>query len=460
LKFILTASTKQPWTYDKTKMRLFRWYSDPANPAAGANWLEYSDAQADKFALSQGMVIWAKSLAPVDIDFGPGVTTSLRQSYSVTLAAKSFTDIALPYRFNVRMGDILDSNATAIDSALMFYGWSDSSGTDITSLVFSDALNTSATLNLADPTATISSLDLTAYTVYNPTAAPISLRIPPIPAAASAYGALSKRGVAKGNSSTGAGWAIAVESNLNTGARLGTVYCAFAQSKNSPSTSYFPVPPSFAQQYAGVYSDAERKVRGHALVRGVAAGGYSFTLAFVNNGSDASAISYRLSNLISLPAGVAARVFDEKTGANENASGGVLRVSVPAGSTEYKVLAVGNTAFLAKMALSLQGATLKFLGVSPNPFGSTVHIRYSVPEQGIGVIRFAIFDLRGRTVWEKAIDARGAQGVHELVWDGRTAGGRSVASGAYVVQMYALDERNKSVGAFEKKITFMPLSGR
>jgi hypothetical protein len=224
--------------------------------------------------------------------------------------------------------------------------------------------------------------------------------------------------------------------------------------------SFFPAPPSFAEQYVGVYSDVERKVHGHALAHGTTGGGRSFVLAFVNNGSGASAISYHLSNLTSLPGGMAARVFNEKTGANENATDGVLTVSVPAGSTEYRVLAVGNTAFLAKMASSLRSATLKFLGVSPNPFGSSLHIRYSVPEEGIGTVRFAIYDLRGRTVWEKALDARGAQGVHEIVWDGRSAGGRTVASGAYVVRMTALDGRNKMAGEFERKITYMPLSGR
>jgi hypothetical protein len=296
--------------------------------------------------------------------------------------------------------------------------------------------------------------------VYNLSSTPVTLRIPPIPAAASSYGGLSKRSAAKSNAAQSGGWAVAVQSNLGNGARLSTVYCAFAQSRNAASTSYFPAPPSFGEQYVGVYSDAERKVHGHALAHGTAGGGCSFTLAFVNNGSGSSAISYHLSNLASLPGGELARVFDEKTGANENATDGVLKVTVPAGSTVYKVLAVGNTAFLAKMALSLRSATLKFLGVSPNPFGSIVHIRYSIPEQGIGTVRFDIYDLRGRTVWEKAVDAHGQQGVQEVTWDGRTVGGRTVASGAYIVRMIALDGRNKSAGAFEKKITYMPLSGR
>jgi hypothetical protein len=250
-----------------------------------------------------------------------------------------------------------------------------------------------------------------------------------------------------------------VSPKLADGSALSPVYCVLAETKTG-GTSYLPVSPSFANQYVGVYDDSERKVYGDAVSHAQNNGGCSFALAFVNEGSEAAEISYQLTNLGSLPAGVFARAYNEKNGVADSATGGYAKVQVAPGGTEYRVLAVGGTAFLAKMVSSFRTGSLKFLGISPNPFGSVVHIRYNVPETGVNNIKFAIYDLRGRIVWEKTVDARGGQGIRELVWNGTTQVGRYVASGSYIVRMVALDGNNKSAGTFEKRMTYLPTSGR
>ena len=117
---------------------------------------------------------------------------------------------------------------------------------------------------------------------------------------------------------------------------------------------------------------------------------------------------------------------------------------------------MGTPAFLAKAALVLRSATLAFVGISPNPASSLVRIRYSVPGAGVSSVKFAIYDLRGRMVWQQTVDERGRMGAREIDWDGRSFDRRRVAAGMYVVRMTALDESNRPGGSFEKRMTYLP----
>ncbi len=299
---------------------------------------------------------------------------------------------------------------------------------------------------IADKGQAISSQDLTCYSVYNPLSVPVTLRIPPTPSTMSAY--LPKR-------TAGSGWAVSVTSSLSDGSPLCPVFCGYSEAKGA-ATSYFPVPPTFEKAYVGVLDAAKNKVHGHALAHGSAGGGCMFTLAFVNEGDQAAAISYSLGNQGPLPKGLVARAFNEKTGAVENFSSGAATVTVPAGGTELRVLAVGTPAFLAKTALVLRSATLAFVGISPNPASSLVRIRYTVPGAGVSSVKFAIYDLRGRMVWQQTVDERGRMGAREIDWDGRSFDRRRVAAGMYVVRMTALDESNRVGGIFEKRMTYLP----
>jgi len=72
---------------------------------------------------------------------------------------------------------------------------------------------------------------------------------------------------------------------------------------------------------------------------------------------------------------------------------------------------------------------------SPNPFNPRTTVRYVVPGGGERV-RLAVFDLRGRLV-RTLIDAPLPAGAGSIVWDGVDDGGRSVASGTYLIQLMA-----------------------
>jgi sugar lactone lactonase YvrE len=71
----------------------------------------------------------------------------------------------------------------------------------------------------------------------------------------------------------------------------------------------------------------------------------------------------------------------------------------------------------------------------PNPFNptTTVHFRTA----GAGVVTVGIYDVRGRLVRELARDTWMPAGLRRLVWDGRDASGRLLASGVYMYRVRA-----------------------
>ena len=68
----------------------------------------------------------------------------------------------------------------------------------------------------------------------------------------------------------------------------------------------------------------------------------------------------------------------------------------------------------------------------PNPFNPATTIRFTVPQDG--PVNLAVCDVHGRHVRTLA-DGRRAAGSHEIVWDGRDAQGRPVASGVYLCRL-------------------------
>jgi hypothetical protein len=74
----------------------------------------------------------------------------------------------------------------------------------------------------------------------------------------------------------------------------------------------------------------------------------------------------------------------------------------------------------------------------PNPFNPTTTIHFDVPHPGAVVLR--ILDVRGRWI-RTLLDAPLAPGAHAVVWDGRDAHGRGMASGVYISELRAGTER-------------------
>jgi hypothetical protein len=77
----------------------------------------------------------------------------------------------------------------------------------------------------------------------------------------------------------------------------------------------------------------------------------------------------------------------------------------------------------------------QIIRIHPNPFASTVSIRYTVPETGtVRGVGLEVYDIRGRVVYRLG-NLAVTPGEHQIVWEGVDHFGRKVASGAYFVNV-------------------------
>jgi hypothetical protein len=448
------AQSGAEWKYDKTKFRIFRWYPNPGNASSKTvKWVEYTDSLKQAFEFVRGNLVWVKTRTRTAVRFGKGVTAPLDTPFVLTLQPDQFTDFSLPFKFNITVGDILKKTRASMSSAdtakvdsLELYVWKkDKTGHYYTEARYINTINDPQNPQLNNSSQTCSADS--GYILYNPGADTVRLVIPPVPQAMS--GSLGKKKAASG------GWALKVVPGLDDGSSLTPVYCGYSQG-GAAGVSYYPVAPSFGDAFAGVYNKDNGTVYGHAVVHSLADGGAAFLLAFCNYGREPATVVYHLENLSMLPRGMAAGIYDDAASAWEDLSKGSLSVPVGAEAKAFRWLFVGPQGYLAKASAIARPAVLRFFGTYPNPFSAMVRIRYSLPYDGIEKVRFAIYDMRGRTVWQKELKTVSKYGVSDLVWNGRTPGGQPVGAGVYIVRMTALGSGQKQAGVFEKKMTFMP----
>lgn len=75
----------------------------------------------------------------------------------------------------------------------------------------------------------------------------------------------------------------------------------------------------------------------------------------------------------------------------------------------------------------------------PNPFRSSTRMGFSIPQAGH--VRLAVYDVAGRVI-RVLVDGEMSAGRHEVAWDGRDDGDRSMAGGLY---FYKLDGERENV---------------
>lgn len=128
------------------------------------------------------------------------------------------------------------------------------------------------------------------------------------------------------------------------------------------------------------------------------------------------------------------------TGASISGSGELVRVSFPSGvaPSSLRVSARSNTnEELAGDALPVTPAVPLAFRLSqnvPNPFNPVTRIVFALPSAM--AVRLDVLAVDGSRVATLVNEPLGA-GAHEVVWDGRDAGGRQVASGTYLFRIDA-----------------------
>jgi PKD repeat protein len=446
-----TFAIKGVWKYDSTTFRLFRWCSITENAQNLNKWVEYSDPLKNIFTFSPGNLIWIKSKKTTLLDFGSAITPSLLENYDIDLAPGTWTDFALPFKFDVVLGDILDATIAGDSTAdsLQFYVWDfDAESRYITQPIYLPGMT--------DPSITnrdtvLLSKDKTGYSIYNPLAQAFTLKVPPLPSAQSlSVAKLGKKSLTQQQQ----GWTIKITGQTKSSGQVSPVFCGYAPGK--AGLKLFPAPPSFNNVAIGVSND-KKGFFGHAIARGTLAseGGVTFNLAFRNTSKQSETIEYALGIGHSLPDGMTAKIFNQEKGDFDTAAS-AFSVSIPPSDCIYRNLVVGGKEYLAKMRRSLQLCRLDLIGAFPNPFGRIVRIRYTLPQQGVGRIAFSITNLLGRVEYRQTIECRNKSGLHEMQWNGRNLRNQKVAAGLYLIRMTALNDQSNVIGTFEKRITFVP----
>ncbi len=448
IKYALRDTTGQnPWVYDSKQIRLYRWYPDSSNAKSSIKWVEYP-SNPSLFQMACGNLIWIKTKNRMPVDFGSGVTLPLNATYdSIILSPNNWTDFAVPFKFNIRVGDILDSIQadTSVSEKLEFCSWRQDSAKVLKSepLYIGDFAGTGT---LADKSTSLSCFDLTGYTVFNPTLQQIQLRVPPIPDVISQYNPVLSKKLSK-KSATVTGWAVKIDAVAASEGEISTIYYGYDGTFGN-ATNYYPMGPSFADIFMGIYNAKENNIYGNMLTGTMPSGGCAFQLAFINHSANSASISCNLSTCGIFPDSFSTKIYDEDLAEFENTP-----ITVSPNSTEYRWVFVGSKSYLAK-AITLYASPLRLVEAYPNPFKSFIHIRYTFPSDGLTAVKFAIYDLRGRLLWRRVVNAH--QGMDELMWNAKTQNGDRVTAGIYVLTMTGLDANQRQVGVFEKKLTLLP----
>jgi hypothetical protein len=446
---------KGEWYYDNTAFRLFRWYASSDNAADSVKWIEYSDSTDRLFNLDPCRLIWIKTRKNVVLHLGKGKTTSLKTSYTVAAAPRTWTDIALPFGFSIRIGDVIDSTNGASGGgkgdSLQFYSWKVDSATGqyrCRPLFMGDFVATEP--SLADKSDSLFKGD-GGFSVYNPLPTAVTVAIPPIPAGLSDRGRVN---ATRGKQTRGGGWAVRVAGRTEGGTQLGDVYCGFGE--GAPGIAYYPAPHSFSGIGIGV-CDSLRRPHGHGLARGRwnRENGVLFPLIFSNGTESAETIVYTVENLAKIPKNARAFAYDCATGKFEDASG-QLTVRVAGKTACYRHLAIGTEAYLKKVRLAMQEWRLALVAAFSSPGSHALKIRFTLPYAGVSGVAFTMVDLMGRTVWTGTVACGGASGPREYVWRDAPSGRRSAGPGIYIVRMVARDEKKSVVGAFQAKVSLLP----
>ncbi|MBD3322484.1 MAG: hypothetical protein GF350_15385, partial [Chitinivibrionales bacterium] len=116
------AAEDQDWAYTPGQFRIFRWVRHASNENKKEKWVEYGNEKADLFAFTPGKLIWIKTREATPIGFGEGKSVSLKDTFEMELPAGEWTDFALPFKFNIAVGDIIGATGEIADS-LEFYTW-------------------------------------------------------------------------------------------------------------------------------------------------------------------------------------------------------------------------------------------------------------------------------------------------------------------------------------------------
>jgi hypothetical protein len=446
------------WVYDDKTFRVFTWGPCNSNALVSTyNYIEYSDARDSLFSLFPGRLLWVKTRFPKSINLGTSITQDLTKSYPLVLKANSWSDVALPFNFNVTIGDILDSTVISPkqEDCLGICSWvtDELKNYSLKPIYFSslgiDSLRDKSTQMRARTGSGIGG----AFSIYNFFNEDIRFKVPPIPAAASIYQPGSTN-LAKTDKNQGA---IVITAHCANGSVSNPIYCGLNAGKSK--IRYFPAPPSLRGCVAFFLCDEAMHECGFASASGAwnMGDGVNLKLAIGNNSQNTQSVKISLNCMDGVPRGMKFIFFDPSTNSFTEMGKDMelqTHVAVTAGETRYYSLVAGNSEYCTAIKRQVMTMKTDLIGIFPNPFRQMVRIRFSLPFAFLGKVRFTIFDASGKLVW--SITKTGRGGMDDFFWDGKNGNGSAIRSGLYLLQMQAWNSKGEIFGSFEKKLSSLP----
>jgi hypothetical protein len=419
--------------YDNTALRLFRW--------SKAQWTEYNDNDRTFFNLGPTSVIWLKRRLTTPIYFGNGRTASLRTPYSRSVPSKEWVDFCIPYRFNIRVGDIMAASKQGRDSsALLIYEWRRGTG-DSLKHYYAQGVYLPFISGKDDLKYELTSRNNTVYTVYNASNSATELVIPGVPVPLSGI---------TGKQKARNGWNLVVRSFCDEGT-ISPVFCGYLEGEKRRIV--YPLPPSWNDLRVGIYDNERGAIHGSMLVRELADGGHTFELVFENGTAKRKRVGYQVERSFIPDENLHFAVFDPGTGAIESSDDSLSIEVEPYGRT-YRWLAVGSDEYIRGVKnVSLRGG-FKFMQTYPNPFKKSLRIVYMVPYGGIEWVRCDVFDTRGRLLWELQVGPRLHPGKNEIIWNPQKE--KALAAGTLIIRLSGYDGRNRKLGERFTRATYLP----
>lgn len=445
------------WKYDPLQFRIFQWGDTGAAPSPlstinSAGWMEYQPSKTSVFAMNPGKVIWVKSRKTRDLkSLGAGTTIPVKNPFKIILRAKQWNDIALPYLFNVCLGDIFATSDISPETSdsLLVYTWKQSELTNnyvptykfVPNLPGQDSL--SSTL-----TSKNESTGIATYTVLNNSSHDITLQIPPLPESFSSFkngaGILSKK-----QASAPLGWSLAIAAETEYGA-IPPVLCGNNPESNSTS---FPAAPAHSQQRLFIGHGDELPCKGVIVDNSKEVSGSAWSLAFAN--ADASPVSFKfaIATLNDLPKSWKYALFHPESGKLD-----ILRpsgtITADAHTEVQKTLLVGDSAFIASYAAAKQ-FRVALHTLYPNPCRGNLTLQLTLPGQNIQHVALSLYDQLGRRVSHSTFTGKKLhEGLNTITT--RLGNSGTISAGTYLLELKVIDTSGKTIGSKKQRLLYLP----
>jgi hypothetical protein len=444
------------WVYDQSRFRIFRWVDTTSRQgglAPSVKWVEYRESNRQLFNLVPGRVIWIKTRNQTSItSLGEGTTVNLKQPSVVRLRANDWTDVALPYNFDIRIGDVIGatSSDTAVTNGLKIYTWNYQADSNF---AFA-SLKYDAQVPFLDSGSTIlesrvsGETKIGTFTIFNKSLVDVDLKLPALPAPYSKYGSET---IPPAKRRAAAEWCVTI-SGHGPGGDVAPVYCAYRKGKGICTS---PVPPGFGKQRIAITDEKQSGTYGSMVYGEIDGGGCVFPLVFGNSDTRPAVMTYSFGLRGSLPDGCKIGLYDpalQSFAALPNGFGGELTVA--AQGEERRWLVAGDSAFIASWSRTVS-AVVSPLRVFPNPCRGNVHLQLSLPFGDINEVRISLFNQLGRRVWaEKLTRNTLRSGLNDITL--RLSRERMLGTGTYLVRVTVLDSQQKTTAVRQQRILYMP----